>query len=106
MNISGIFDFVAEQLESRCDFNITQARGTLRIAVKEAGLDPKLMTAAQMHVVLIRILKWHLTRRNVDNEIADQICTEIASLVKKENFPATEGSDHLPEAIFGRLNNT
>jgi hypothetical protein len=36
-----LFDFVAEQLEHHTSLDRLEARGTLRLALKEAGLDPQ-----------------------------------------------------------------
>ena len=43
-----IFDLAADELESRSDFEKLEARGTVRLALKGAGLDPREVTASQM----------------------------------------------------------
>ena len=51
-----LFDQVAERLEAATSFSRLEARGTLRLALKDAGLAPDDVNAAQMIVVLMRVL--------------------------------------------------
>jgi hypothetical protein len=48
---AGYFDRAAERLEHHTGFDRPEARGTLRIALKMAGLTAKSVTAAQLCVV-------------------------------------------------------
>ena len=75
MATSQAFDFATEQLESRTDLNGLEARGTVRLALKAAGLDAANVTAQQMGVVVSRVLPVELTNRNVAD--AESICAQI-----------------------------
>ncbi|MCZ6785127.1 MAG: hypothetical protein O7G30_17645, partial [Proteobacteria bacterium] len=60
-----LFDFAAEQLEHRTDLDRLEARGTLRIALKAAGLDSRSVTAEQLQVAVEKILPTELTTRGI-----------------------------------------
>jgi hypothetical protein len=95
-----LFEFVAAQLEERTELDKLEARGTLRIALKEAGLEPRSVTADQMAVMLTRAMPKELTARGVER--ADEICRGLATAVKAfrtDRSPAAES----PEDVFRRL---
>ncbi len=46
-----LFDIVAERLEHHTEFSRLEARGTLRIALKEAGLKAQTLTLPQLETV-------------------------------------------------------
>jgi len=60
----GLFDAVADALEAQSPLDGLAARGTLRLALKSAGLDPKGVTPEQMRVVLERVLPGELETRS------------------------------------------
>ena len=96
-----IFEFVAEQLEERTELEKLEARGTVRIALKEAGLDARSVTKEQMAVMLQRTMPPELTSRGVES--GDRICQGLASALK-DFAPiggATQGES--PEDVFRRL---
>jgi hypothetical protein len=81
------FDWMAEQLEQLSSLNRREARGTIRLALKQAGLEPGSVTPDQMKVVLHKVLAGELTSRGIDD--AEALC-------------AGAGGDR-PEDIFQRL---
>ena len=48
------FDLISERLEELTSFNRLEARGTLRIALKESGLEVKSLRASGFALVLDR----------------------------------------------------
>ncbi|HIF92182.1 MAG: hypothetical protein ABGX04_05290 [Myxococcales bacterium] len=48
-------------------FNLLEARETLRLALKEAGLEVKSLRADQLKVVIERILPKHLIGHGIDD---------------------------------------
>ncbi len=70
------FDFVVSQLEHHCDLNHLVARGTLRLALRSAGLDPHWVTWAQMESVVEKTLAAELEKRVVAS--SQLACDEIA----------------------------
>jgi hypothetical protein len=95
-----LFEFVAAQLEQRTELDKLEARGTLRIALKNAGLEPRSVTADQMAVLLTRAMPKELSARGIER--ADEICQGLATAVKSvqsDSKPAAES----PEDVFRRL---
>lgn len=52
MKTNSLFDLIASKLEEATSFNRLEARGTLRIVLKEAGLDIKSLKSDQMKVAV------------------------------------------------------
>ena len=74
------------------------ARGTVRIALKQAGLEARSITAEQMAVVVQKILPTELGSRGIDG--VEDLCQSIlAGLNKVKNGPVSE----TPDAVFKRL---
>lgn len=97
-----VFDYAAEQLERRTDLERLEARGTLRLAVKSAGLDPREITAGQMSVVVGRVLEAELASRGVERPAA--VCEDLLGAIKQlDPAQSAEPSPDSPEAIFRRL---
>ena len=99
MATSPVFDWVCEALEASSSFDTLEARGTIRIALKDAGLDPRDVEAQQMQVLLELVLADELTSRGVEN--ADEVCRGLVVGLKAQSFAA--GSSESPDAVFARL---
>ena len=69
------FDLASEELERWTFFNRLESRGTLRLAVREAGLDPHSVTASQMAGVVENFLPRELRSRGVER--GEAICSPI-----------------------------
>lgn len=97
-----IFDFVADALEERTDLAKLEARGTVRLALKEAGLDARSVTAEQIGVMLQKVMPAEMRSRGIES--ADQICEGILTALKAQHpADAAGASAESPEAIFRRL---
>ena len=96
-----LFDFIAAKVEERTELDTLEARGTLRIALKEAGLDARGVTREQMAVMLEKTMPRELVSRGVEDAEAD--CRGlVASLdVFAEGRP--ERAAESPEDVFRRL---
>jgi hypothetical protein len=95
-----IFDQVATAVENRTSFDKLEARGTLRLAVKQAGLDANSVTADQLAVVLEKVMPAELEVRGI--EAAAQVCERlVADLAGLEATPSPMVDS--PEAVFARL---
>ena len=92
------FDLIAEKLEELTSFNRLEARGTVRIALKEAGLEVKSLRADQMKVVIERVLPRHLVDRGIEN--SEGVCRLLISAIPRGSKPSEADS---PEAVFERL---
>lgn len=93
------FDFVAEELERRTSLSRLEARGTLRIALRSAGLDGG-AGAPELVVVLRKVMPRELATRAIEG--GDAMCEAIASALVGQSFqPARR--DESPEDVFQRL---
>jgi hypothetical protein len=101
MGEPNLFDAVANDLHTRTGLDSIAARGTLRLALKNAGLDPKVVTPLQMHVVLERVLPHELETRGVSG--ADTICSAMADALRQLEASGTARGGAAPEDIFRRM---
>jgi len=92
------FDFACGELEQATALDRLEARGTVRLALKETGLEARSVTASQMATVMDRVLPKELTNRGIEN--ADPICATIARSLSE--MPDEVDTD-TPEAVFQRL---
>ena len=97
---SAAFEFVCDQLEKRTSLNRLEARGTVRLALKAAGLDVALVTPVQMRTVIEKILPVELRRRAVQEP--ERHCTALATLLANSKLAEARDRES-PEAIFSRL---
>ena len=96
-----LFEFIAAQLEERTELDKLEARGTLRIALKEAGLDARGVTQAQMTVMLAKTMPKELVARGVEG--ADELCRGLQNALKGFSVPAPDRQQESPEDVFRRL---
>ena len=96
-----LFDFVAERLEHHTGFSQLEARGTLRIALKAAGLEPKNLTGAQLQVVFEKVMPGELERRGVSN--MQDVCAAVLVDLGSAGGAAAGAGATSPEEIFRRL---
>jgi hypothetical protein len=95
---SQAFEFVCSQLEGSTTLDRLAARGTVRISLKQAGLEARTVTPGQMAVVLDRILPGELSSRGIEG--GDDLCVSIsAGLTDMAPGPSAE----TPDAVFQRL---
>jgi hypothetical protein len=78
---SEAFEFVCEELALRTSFDRLVARGTVRIAVKGAGIDAGIATGEQMARVVERMLPYELADRGVPGY--DELCADLARKVRR-----------------------
>jgi hypothetical protein len=91
------FDFLCDELERGSPLDRLEARGTVRIAIKQAGLDPHTAMPHELAVVAQKVLPGELTARGIHD--AESLCGALAKLVAERDGEASE----TPEAIFARL---
>ena len=92
------FTAVCEKLESLTKMDRLQARGPIRLALKEAGLDAGHATAHEMSVIVEKILPAELKARGI--AAAESICSELRACLAA--LPR-EASAETPDSIFARL---
>jgi len=93
-----VFDFTCELLERETSLDRLEARGTVRIALKQAGLEARSVSRIQMTVIAQKILPGELSGRGIEE--ADRVCSELAAgLERLTDAPAAES----PADVFQRL---
>ena len=100
MKESAVFERTCSELEHATSFDGLSARGTVRLALKEAGLDAREVTSAQMLVVLQRVLPGELKLRGVKD--AEDVCAAIASRLTAL-APSSPAAGSSAEDVFRRL---
>ena len=96
-----LFDFAADRLEHHAGLDRLEARGTLRIALKSAGLEPKNVTGAQMRVVFEQVMPGELDSRGVvDIQV---VCAAVIADLADDSGAAADDSAASPDEIFNRL---
>ena len=95
---SAAFDHACAELERRTSLDRLEARGTIRIALKQAGLEARSVMPDQMKVVVEKVLPRELQTRGIDD--AEAVCSALASgLAGLDGGQAEEG----PDQVFARL---
>lgn len=98
MSDSKAFDFACAELERATSLDRLEARGTIRIALKQAGLQAASVSAHQMGVVMTELMPGELQTRGVED--AAGVCASIRSGLA--SLPDDTAAD-APEAVFARL---
>lgn len=96
---SAAFDWTCQEIERATSLDTLEARGTVRLALKEAGLDARSASPQQVAVVVERILAAELRARGIEN--ADQVCASLAIGLKSQ--APESGAEESPEEVFRRL---
>ena len=95
---ANLFDIAAQLLEKKSDLNHLAARGTLRLALKAAGLDPRDFTFRQLQVVFDKVMPGELEQKG----IADAVDVG-ASVMKALSKRVTLDTETSADEILGRL---
>ena len=90
-----VFTFVAEYLERGSELDILEARGTVRFALKSAGITVGDVTAEEMTVVLLKVMPAELRALGVEN--ADRLCEEIAGSLKTTESGSGDSESSSPQ---------
>ncbi len=98
-----LFDFAAERLEHHTSLDRLEARGTLRIALKIAGLTAKSVTAGALCVVFEKVMPEELEKRDVGD--AASVCSAVIGDLVSSPAPTDEAPATDLDAIFRRLAN-
>ncbi|HEY8156396.1 MAG TPA: hypothetical protein VII72_19855 [Myxococcota bacterium] len=97
MNGSPAFTWVCAEIERAAALSELVARGTVRLALKQAGLEAQTVSGKEMAIVLREILPKELSNRAVAD--SKRLCGELAARILTRNF---EGSDAVAD-VFHRL---
>ena len=95
---SVVFEKVCDELERSTSLGRLEVRGTVRLALKQAGLDPRNVRGDEMAVVLNRLMPAELQSRGIAD--GARTCESIARGLAGVASPRAEET---PEQIFKRL---
>ena len=96
-----LFDATAERLEASTEMERLAARGTLRLALKEAGLDIQNLTLPQLRAVFEKLMPKELEARGVTDTAA--ICKTVMDDIARTTREAERAASISPDEIFKRL---
>lgn len=97
---SAVFDFTCALLERETSLDRLEARGTVRIALKKAGLESRGVSRTQMTVIAQKLLPDELGGRGIED--ADRVCAElVASLGRLADAPAQETAADVFQRLGG-----
>lgn len=96
-----LFDLAADKLEASTDMDRLAARGTVRIALKEAGLDANKLTIPQLRAVFEKLMPKELDARGVSD--ADSTCRAVMDEIAASANSIDLTSSTSPDDIFKRL---
>jgi hypothetical protein len=97
---ASLFEIACEALEQASGLDRLAARGTLRLALKEAGLETATLTTVQLAVVIQRVLPRELRARGIANP--EKACEEMSTRVASAGSAAGPAAA-APEDLFRRL---
>jgi hypothetical protein len=98
---SKAFDYACDEIERGSSLQRLEARGTVRLALKQAGLEPRTVSGLQMSAVMSQLMPKELSNRGIEN--AETLCRSISSALAA--MP-DEGAVETPESVFQRLGGT
>lgn len=95
---SPAFSWLCQELERATCLDRLEARGTVRLALKGAGLEAAAVLPDQIKVVIERLLPGELAARGVENAV--EVCDRLAAGVER-----VDGGDlaEAPDEVFRRL---
>ncbi len=98
---ASLFDIAAEKLGESSDMDRLTARGTLRLALKQAGLDANRLTIPQLRTVFEKLMPAELEARGVADAVASSntAMDAIESAASETELAASSS----PDGIFKRL---
>lgn len=95
---SPAFAWICRELEASTPLDRLESRGTVRIALKSAGLDAGSVQPSQMRVVIERLLPKELSVRGVGD--AQPLCLRWAEAIEQIDSGPRPDS---PDEVFRRI---
>jgi len=98
---AALFDIAAEKLGESSEMDRLAARGTLRLALKQAGLDVQTLTVPQLRAVFEKLMPKELEARGVPDAAAT--CKAVMKDIAGAASTADLETSNSPDDIFKRL---
>ena len=99
MSDSPVFELVCEHVQKDAGVSRLEARGTVRLLLKEVGLDPQLLSKAAALLAVDRGLVRALRVRRVAEP--ELVKARVVQALQQSALEDPAGDD--PEAIFARI---
>jgi|1185.fasta_scaffold546437_1 hypothetical protein len=99
MSDSLIFELVCESVESEGKLSRLEARGTVRLMLKEVGLDAQQVGKGAAMLAVDRFLEQALRVRRVPEP--EKVKARVLQALRDSTLEGPDGDD--PAAIFGRI---
>jgi len=96
-----LFGLAAEKLEGSTEMDRLAARGTLRIALKAAGLNAHKLTIPQLRTVFEKLMPEELDARGVSDAVAT--CKATMDEIARSADAIDISSSTSPDDVFQRL---
>lgn len=96
-----VFDVTCRAIARHTSLDDALARGTLRLALSEGGLNPDTVDVRQMKVVVDRLLSAELSAHGIDD--AEGTCRTITQTLDKVDFAPTADRAGGAAAVMERL---
>lgn len=97
---SAVFDWVCNRLDEATSLSTLEARGSVRLALKDAGLEAASVDSTQMTVVLRKLMPSALASRGVED--AGTVCETLAGGLAGAALDSGRAAES-PESVFQRL---
>jgi len=101
VSASSTFEWLCAELEARTPLSKLEARGTVRLVLKDVGLDPATVSAHQMSVVLQRLLGPALAKRKVER--AEELCAALDRELAAQGRQRADEPEDTAYELFERL---
>jgi hypothetical protein len=98
---SPAFCWVCDELEKVTSLNRLEARGTVRLTLKEAGFEPGAVNRVQMRTILERMMPTKLESQGIEG--ASSLCDEMAVAFDAAELGEATPISESPEEVFQRL---
>ena len=96
-----VFDYVCAEIERSTELDRAVARGTVRLALKEAGLNPESVDPAGMEVVVEKLLPAELKGHRIDG--IEDLCRRMLQALSTRQFAAASDRAGDAASVLGRL---
>ena len=100
MSSSAVFEWLCDELETATSMSRLESRGTARLGLKAAGLDPANVTQRELKVVVERTLPRELESRSIEDW--NGICEEIARRLDRAKLMEPQAAER-PDSLLARL---
>ena len=94
------FEQASELLATQSSLTGPQARGAIRLGLKDGGLDARDVTPAQLVVVFERLMPKRLRGQGLAPDAADDICRKIVIAVSAQGVSIVQPA---AASMFARL---